>query len=120
MKRVWFAIVFILLSAGLCIFQQGYVKQSCSELVLMIEQAQEYEKAKDKENLTKKIDEIQKYWKRKNDLLFIFSEHEDIDALALNIRSLKEAHNMKSALSETKTLVIIYYENERVTLANVF
>ena len=120
MKRVWFAVVFILLCSALCIYQQGYVKRCCGELIYMLEQAQELEEAKKDDELILKIDEIQKYWKQKNDFLFVFSEHSDIDEIALYIRSLKEAHNMKSALSETKTLVIIYYENERITLANIF
>jgi len=120
MKRVWFAVAFIFLCIGLCMFEQIYVSNSCTELVSMIEQAQKYEKEKDKSNLNKEIKRIQDYWKRKNDILFIFSEHQTLDELALNIRTLKEAHNMKSALAETKTLVIIYYENEKIALSNVF
>ena len=120
MKRVWFAVVFIALCAGLCVFEQIYVQKSCTELINLIEQAQELEEAKQSDKRDRKIDEIQEYWKQKNNFLFTFSEHETLDDLALNIRSLKEAHNMKSELSQTKTLVIIYYENERITLANVF
>ena len=120
MKRVWFAVLFIVLCLGLCVLEQIYVNNSCKELISMIEQAQIYEKEKNKQGLDAEIEEIQSYWKRKNDILFIFSEHETLDELALNIRSLKEAHNMKSALAETKTLVMIYYENERIALSNVF
>ena len=120
MKRVWFAIVFVVLCIGLCVFQQGYVKQCCGELGSMLELAQKYEENGEEAALKEQINKIQKYWIKRNDFLFIFSEHGTLDELAFNIRSLDKAHNMKSALAETKTLVIIYYENERITLANIF
>ena len=119
MKRVWFAVIFILLCAGLCVYEQCYVKNCCENMVAILEEAQEFEKAKDKENRDKKIDELQKYWQEKNDFLFAFSEHSTLDDLAKNIRSLKAAHSMKSALEETKALVRIFYEDERISFSNV-
>jgi hypothetical protein len=120
MKRVWFAVVFIALCAGLCIYQQSYVKQCCGELASMLQQAQKYEENGEDSELKEQISRIQKYWIKHNDFLFIFSEHETLDDLAYNIRSLDKAHNMKSALAETRTLVIVFYENERITPANIF
>ena len=120
MKRVWFAVIFITLCAALCTYQQAYVKESCDYMEALLDDAQRFEEVKSEKERDEKINELQEYWKKKNDFLFIFSEHQTIDELALNIRSLDKAHNMKSALAETKTLVIIYYENERITLANIF
>ena len=119
MKRVWFAVIFILLSIGLCVYEQCYVKTSCENMIAILEEAQEYEKAKDETNRDKKIDELQKYWQKKNDFLFAFSEHSTLDNLALNIRSLKAAHSMKSSLEETKALVLIFCENEKISFSNV-
>ena len=119
MKRVWFAVIFIVLSIGLCVYEQYYVKSSCDNMIAIIDEAQEFEKAKDKENRDKKIDEIQSYWKKCNDFLFAFSEHGGLDDLAEHIRSLKEAHNMKSALAETKALLKIYSENEKISFSNI-
>ena len=120
MKRIWFAILFIILCAGLCAYEQVYIKTTSTELISMLEQAQEYDKKDNSEKRDEKIKEIQKYWEEKNDFLFTFSEHETLDELALNIRSLKEAHNTKSALAETKALVIIFYEDQKISPANIF
>ena len=119
MKRVWFAFVFIALCTGLCIYEQCYVKNCCENMISILEQAQECEKKKDSKGRNEKIDELQGYWKKRNDFLFAFSEHGGLDELAENIRSLKMAHNMKSALAETKALVNIYYENEKISFSNV-
>ncbi|MBQ9531117.1 MAG: DUF4363 family protein [Eubacterium sp.] len=119
MKRVWFAVVFILLSAGLCIYEQYYVKTSCENMIQILEQAQEFEEAKDSENRNKKIDELQSYWKSRNDFLFAFSEHSTLDELAQYIRSLKAAHSMKSSLEETKALVLVFYEDARISFSNI-
>ncbi len=119
MKRVWFAVAFILLSAGLCIYQQCYVKTSCEKMFVILEEAQKFENAKDKDNRNKKIEELQRYWSARNNFLFAFSEHSTLDELAKNIRSLKAAHSMKSSLEETKVLVLIFYENERISFSNI-
>ena len=119
MKRVWFAVVFIALCIGLSVYEQCYVKTSCENMIMILEQAQRFEKEKNENGRNQKIEELQSYWKKRNDFLFAFSEHGGLDELAENIRSLKEAHNMKSALAETKALVKIYYENERISFSNV-
>ena len=120
MKRVWIAVALIILSGFLCAFERIQVDKTCNQLISMLEQAQEYEQADEKELRDKKIDEIQEYWNKNNNLIYVFSEHGGLDELAKNIRSLRQAHNMKSALAETKTLVIVFYENEKLTLANIF
>ena len=119
MKRVWFAVLFIVLCVGLAAYEQVYVRNCCERMISILGEAQQFEKEKNSELRDKKIDELQKYWKKHNDFLFVFSESGGLDDLAGHIRSLKEAHNMKSALAETKALVKIYYENEKVSFSNV-
>ena len=119
MKRIWFALVFVVLCASFCVFEQAYVKDCCDNMTAILTQAQKYEKENNKTLRNEKIEELQNYWQKKNDFLFAFSEHGGLDELAENIRSLKMAHNMKSALAETKALVGIYYENEKLSFSNV-
>ena len=119
MNRVWIAVVFIAVCIGLCVFEQNYVCKSCDKMLSMINQAQEYENAEQSEKSDKKIAELQKYWLKRNDVLFIFSEHDGLDELAESIRTLNMTDDKKSALAKTKALVKIYYENERIALSNV-
>ena len=38
MKRVWFAVIFILLCAGLCVFEQIYVRDCCENMISVLEE----------------------------------------------------------------------------------
>ncbi len=120
MKRVWFAFGFIILSVLLCVYEQGYVKNTCEEMTSILVEAQIAEETKNDRVRDEKIKELQDYWKRKNDFLFMFSEHGGLDELGGAIRSLERAHNMRSEIEETRNKVVVYYENERITFANIF
>ena len=119
MKRVWFAVAFLALCIGLCVFEQNYVGKCCEDMISIINQAIVYENADESDKCDAKIDELQKYWIEKNDVLFIFSEHDGLDELAESIRTLNMTDDKNSALAKTKALVKIYYENERMALSNV-
>ena len=69
MKRIWIAVVLLILSAGLCTYEQIYIEDFCDKMVYMTEHED--------------TDGIKKLWKEKNDTIYIFSEHDMVDDLAV-------------------------------------
>lgn len=118
MKRIWFAVVFILIAAALCAGEQTYVKQVYNELNSEISRAEQYESPED---LADAIKNIQNYWDDNNDLLFTLADHSVLDDLGTSIRSLDpNDEDVKSVMAEIKALNDVFYENEKITLANIF
>ena len=121
MKRIWFAVVFLLIAAAVCTYEQIYVKNICAELTAQIEEAKALAESGNEKELESKINSIKSNWEKNNSRLFAFSEHAALDNLASSIRSLHaDSEDIKDALEETRALTIVFYENQKVTLANVF
>lgn len=117
MKRIWFAIFFIVLCAGICVGEQVYVKNVYEHLNDEISKASEYE---DFNDLVDSIKDIKEYWNAKNDLLFIISEHAILNDLSTKINSLDPKNKeIKSALAEAKALNYAFYENRKLKLSNI-
>ncbi|MBE6719904.1 MAG: DUF4363 family protein [Ruminococcaceae bacterium] len=120
MKRLWFAIVFLVLAAVLCTGEQMYICDVYTQMNEKINAAETALTKNDKKEYIKKTDEIAELWDSKNDLLYAVSEHGVLDTLAVQIRSMpygegdetKELHSLKAQL-------FAYYENERISLSNL-
>lgn len=108
MKRIWIAVVLLILSAGLCTYEQIYIEDFCDKMVYMTEHED--------------TDGIKKLWKEKNDTIYIFSEHDMVDDLAVSIEQLdgQSGEKKKEALAEIRALTYAYHENQRITLSNIF
>lgn len=108
MKRIWIAVALLIISAGLCTYEQIYIEDFCDKVVYMTE----HEDA----------DGIKEMWKKKNDVIYIFSEHDMVDDLAVSIEQLdsKSGEKQKEALAEIRALTYAYHENQRITLSNIF
>lgn len=108
MKRIWIAVFLLVLSAGLCTFEQTYIEDFCDRATHMAEQGE--------------ADELTKLWDKKNDIIYIFSEHDMVDDLAVSIKSLETAdrEEKEETLKEIKSLIYAYHENQRITFSNIF
>lgn len=120
MKRLWFAVIFLVLAGVMCFCEQAYINSFYSEISEKISTA---ETALDKNDIMlyeKSADEIAKLWSDKNDFLYAFGEHAQLDNIAVLIRSMpydkgdekKELHSLRAQLKA-------YYENERISLSNI-
>jgi hypothetical protein len=118
MKRIWFAIAFISIITLLCVGEQKYVAKVYNDLNDEIATSLSASNQKD---LSNSINSIQKYWKDNNDILFAIADHGVLDDLSAEINSLDSNNeDVKSDLSEIKSLLKVFYENQRVTISNVF
>lgn len=108
MKRIWIAIVLLIISAGLCTYEQMFIEDFCDNVISMTE--------------NEDADGIKKLWNEKNDIIYIFSEHDMVDDLAVSIEELdnKTGKDKKEALAEIRALTYAYHENQRITLSNIF
>lgn len=99
MKKIWIAVVLLIISAGICTYEQIYIEDFCDKMVYMTE----HEDA----------DGIKKLWDKKNDTIYIFSEHDMVDDLAVSIEQLnsKNGEKQKEALAEIRALTYAYHEN---------
>lgn len=121
MKRIWFAIVFLIVSVALCTGEQCYVKQVHGNIGTKVEQAIEQLENEDKQQLKSSVKGIKEYWERYNNLLFALSDHGVLDDLGAKIRTMEASdEDIAAELSEVKALNEVFYENQKISVANVF
>ena len=120
MKRIWFAVIFLALTAVLCVCEQCFIADFYKEMNESITTAESAIKQSDKEEYKKAADEMSALWKKKNDILYAVGEHAKLDDIALQINSLpyengeelKELHSLRAQLYD-------YYENEKISFSNI-
>lgn len=118
MKRIWFATIFLLLCVGLCTGEQLYVRKVYSDINNEISKIEKYEKADD---IAEGVNNIKKYWDKNNNLLFTIADHGVLDDLSTAIRSLDaKDEELKKDLTEVKSITKVFYENQKITFANIF
>lgn len=121
MKRIWFAIVFLMISVLLCYGEQYYVKKVHNNIDSKVEQAIEQLENKDEKQLKNSIKGIKEYWEHYNNVLFSISDHGVLDDLGAQIRTMDtEDEDIAGELAEIKALNEVFYENQRISAANIF
>lgn len=106
MKRIWIAVVLLSISIGICTAEQIYLERTYTQINKMV----------DEQN----TDEIVEYWKKKNDILYAFSDHKVLDSLSEAIEELNYAKDKKKALTEVRAISKTFYENQRINFSNIF
>ena len=121
MKRLWFAIIFLCIAAGLCAGEQMYVRSLYTEMSEKISAAEAALDNNKQKEYVKQTKEIAKLWNDKNDLLYAVSEHGILDSVAVQIRSMPYGEgDEKKELHSLRAQLFAYYENEKISLANIF
>ncbi len=118
MKRVWFAVIFLFVLLVLCFAEQHFINNFYSEMSERVDAAIEYQKVGDG-RLESAVEEIKDYWFKNNDLIFTLTNHGVLDMLSADIRSL-ETSELENDLNEVKAMLNVFYENQRITFANIF
>lgn len=114
MKRIWFTISFLAIMVGICVGEQIYLNNFYTHLDRLITAAQ-------KDPNEESIDNIQQYWEKNNDILFVIFEHNNLDNLAVEIRALNpKDDSVKSALKTVQAHNIVFYQNMKASLTNIF
>ena len=117
MKRVWFAVIFILLTTLACFYEQCYMKDFCKELTDYSETAIKAADNNDGKGYENSVERIKDCWKKRNDLAYCISNHVLLDELSFRINSAKY---IKPSVYEIKAVIYAIYENSRIKLSNIF
>lgn len=108
MKRIWIAAILIVISLTLCATEQIKVKNFYQTIYTLADEGSPKE--------------LKEYWEAKNDSVYVFSNHDMLDELAQSIEALDGEKNEQTdpALDVIKAIVKVYYENQRITMSNIF
>ena len=63
----------------------------------------------------------QKLWENNNELLFTIANHSALNELGQRIRAMNDySTNKQELIAEAKAWTLIFYENEKISFANIF
>ncbi|MBQ9518091.1 MAG: DUF4363 family protein [Eubacterium sp.] len=121
MKRLWFAIIFLIVTATLCTGEQLYIEDFYRDMSSQITAAEKALDSGNEKEFRSAEHELEEIWQQKNDLLYAVGEHHALDGIAVQIRSMpygkgeeiKELHSLRAQL-------FAYYENEKISFPNIF
>ena len=107
MKRIWFAVIFMILCVASCIGEQIYLTETYDEICKITQTVSESPSKKG-------VEEIKRFWS-KNDS--IYSAINDI-ALAINALD-SDSDEIKKDLADIKNAGKALYDNERLSFDNI-
>ena len=119
MKRTWFAILFLLLVAGLCIFEQHTVKTTFENMETLLQSMDAAAAEENYPEAERKARQLQNIWTARYPTLCVLMEH----------RALQEAgeEELSAALDisrptirQCQTELAEIYDNSKVTVGNIF
>ena len=120
MKRIWFAGIFLTLAVIMCVAEQVYINSLYNNLNTKISAAQAAINDGNFDEYIAKTKDIADYWDKKNDILYSVTEHSQLDSLALQMRTLPYGRDeAQSELKKLKALLFAFYEDERISFANI-
>ncbi len=121
MKRLWFAVAFLIIAAGLCVGEQCFIKNFHSEMEQKITAAQSAAEEGNTEKLKQKTDEMKMYWDKNNNLICTITNHGVPNDFGSKIKSVDaDSDGVEEALAEVYGWNNVLYENQKITFANVF
>lgn len=125
MKRVYIAVALLAISVSLCIFEQYTVTTAYEQSTAYIEKAIEYADKKDYKQAEKTCSQLTAYWSEKYPSLTAMIDHGPLDDAGVTINSLEElakdeSDDLKETLITAKNQIESIYENQKVSLGNIF
>lgn len=124
MKRIYFAIIFLVFSICLGFFEQKYVIKSVDTITNNINKTDEYILNKNYENALDTINTAEKKWDNSISIFDMMLNHNNIDKISVDIAVLKscvenksevdyflESAEIKKELKSIKDSECIYFEN---------
>lgn len=125
MKRLYIAAAFLLLSVGLCIFEQYTVTTSYENATQIIDTAIEEVRNGNYEKAQENCHTLQEYWSERQRYMAPIIEHGALDDASSTISALEylaesKSDSLSDELITAKNQVKAIYENQKITFGNVF
>ena len=122
MKRIWFAVIFIVLCILACSYEQYVVKSAYEDIVSVIDKAIEADSDGEKSQYCFEItEEWDKYYKK----VTLVTDHSILESADISVSELKlQAQNgsdkLDELLTQIKSELEHIYESARINLSNIF
>ena len=122
MKRIWFAVIFIVLCVLACSYEQYVVKSAYEDIVSVIDKAIEADVTEEKARYCFEItEEWDKYYKK----VALVTDHSILESADISVGDLKlQAQNgsdrLDELLTQLKSELEHIYEGSLINLSNIF
>ena len=125
MKKIYIAIVFLIICAGVCIFEQVTINKVYNEATEIINTAIDFNEEKDFESAKNQCKKLRDTWSKSYPYLSAMIDHAQLDSASAAIKSTNDiSKENKDELSEklivAKIEIQILKENQSITLGNIF
>lgn len=125
MKRLYIAIIFLVISISLCIFEQYTVQETYKTATRYINSAIEAVDNNDYKKAANDCKRLNDFWGEKQKYMTAMIDHGCLDDANLTIGSLEElAKNKNESLEQelinAKNHIKSIYQNQKITFGNVF
>lgn len=125
MKRLYVAIVLLLIALSLCSFEQYTVTNAYETATKYINSAIDGLENDDYEKVQSSCRELGEYWSKKYPYMSAMIDHGSLDETGVTINSLNDLAKNKSDELENELITVKnqiknIYENQKITFGNVF
>lgn len=125
MKKLYIAIIFILIALSLCITEQITIKNVYVTSSKYIDSAISSLDDDDYDSTLDNCKKLKDYWDSVYPFLTAMTEHTALDEMTLTVNSLQkleesESDDMKNELYSTKNQLKLIYDTQKITFGNIF
>ena len=125
MKKIYIAIVLLIICSGVCIIEQVTINKVCSETTSIINTALDLNEQKDFLKAKSQCEKLRKIWSTRYPYLSAMIDHSQLDGASAAIKATKDISKndedeLSEKLIEAKNEIQLLKENQSITLGNIF
>lgn len=125
MKRLYAAIAFLIIAAGLCVFEQYTVESAYTEATAYINNASAALENNDYTAAEENCKALSEYWNKKYPYMSAMIDHGSLDDAGVTINSLTDlcrnkSDDLQSELIAAKNMIKSIRDHQKITFGNVF
>ena len=125
MKKIYIAVVFLIICTGVCVFEQVTINNVYTKTSEIINTALELNERKKFEESKEEYKKLRTVWQGKYPYLSAMIDHAQLDSANLAIKATKDIRKddedeLSEKLIDAKNEIQILKENQSITLGNIF
>ena len=125
MKKIYIAVVFLIICTGVCVFEQVTINNVYTKTSEIINTALELNERKKFEESKEECKNLRTVWQGKYPYLSAMIDHAQLDSANLAIKATKDIRKddedeLSEKLIDAKNEIQILKENQSITLGNIF
>lgn len=125
MKKIYIAVVFLIICTGVCVFEQVTINNVYTKTSEIINTALELNERKKFEESKEECIKLRTIWQGEYPYLSAMIDHAQLDSANLAIKATKDIRKddedeLSEKLIDAKNEIQILKENQSITLGNIF